>query len=207
MKKVIIIMMAIATFAVVSESKAQFSAGLRIGFNASKYTGDVAPDVKFAPGLHIGPYFRVAFKEKYRVQADVLFSTKGGVSNDTTNGKTYDIPFYIDVPVMFNYKPIAGLYIEAGVQPSFALTTLGFGEQADAEFASAKNRNIKTVDFAPVVGLGYEFKKVSLGLRGAFGVTNLNKITSYDTDGDGDDDATYPSAKNMTLMATFGFKF
>jgi hypothetical protein len=196
MKKLIIIMMAIATFAVVSESKAQFSAGLRIGFNASKFVGDAGSAYKFAPGVHIGPYFRVGFKDKYRVQADILFSTKGGVST-LGSEKFYNLPFYIDVPIMFNYKPVAGLYIEAGVQPSFAMTTLAFSTDAEAEFYSNSQANLKTVDFAPVVGLGYEFKKVSLGLRGAFGVTNANNgITA----------STF-SQKNMTLMATFGFKF
>ena len=199
MKKVIVIMIAIATFAIVSESKAQFSAGLRIGFNASKYMGNLGTGSKFAPGLHIGPYFRVGFKEKYRVQADILFSTKGAVGTTSTafgTEKFYDIPFYIDVPVMFNYKPIAGLYIEAGVQPSFALTTLSFSSNSEAEFNSIADRGMKTLDFAPVVGLGYEFKKISLGLRGSFGVTNTNSIAASTFD-----------RKNLTLMATFGFKF
>lgn len=200
MKKIIVIMIAIATFAIVSESKAQFSAGLRIGFNASKYTGDFGSAYKFAPGLHIGPYFRVGFKDKYRVQADILFATKGGVSTTTTafgEEKFYNLPFYIDVPVMFNYKPIAGLYIEAGVQPSFALTTLAFSSNSETEFFTNSESGIKTVDFAPVVGLGYEFKKISLGLRGAFGVTNINNGIA----------ASAFNQKNMTLMATFGFKF
>lgn len=208
MKKITLLLVAaVLLMAASTASNAQFSAGLRIGFNASKYTGDYSSAYKFVPGLHIGPYFRVAFKEKYRVQADLLFSTKGaaydGISPGATGTETYyNIPFYIDVPIMFNYKPIAGLYVEAGVQPSFATTTLTFSENTKSEFNSNKNAGIKTIDFAPIVGVGYEFSKVSLGLRGAFGVTNVNDVSSSPWAS-----ITALNQKNLTLMATFGFKF
>jgi hypothetical protein len=214
MKKLITILVAIATLSVcsVSESKADFSAGLRLGFNASKMTGDGSSFYKMAPGFHIGPYFRVGIKEKYRIQLDVLFSTKGSVHDSPylngttlTTEKYYNLPFYLDLPIMFNYKPIAGLYVEAGVQPSIALTQLNFSANTTSTF---NKDGLKTVDFAPIVGLGYEFKKVSLGVRGAFGVTNINK-SSYTTTYNG---VAYTATNNntnhnMTLMATFGFKF
>lgn len=200
MKKIILLLIAVATLSLfsISKSNAQFSAGLRVGFNASKYTGNVGAN-KFAPGMHIGVYFRVAIKTKYRIQADVLFSTKGSVTVGSLNGspeKYYGIPFYIDVPIMFNYKPIAGLYVEAGVQPSFALTQLNFSANTSSQFSSPSANNLKTVVFAPIVGLGYEFKKVSLGVRGTFGGTS---VATYNY-------STY-NPKNLTLMATFGFKF
>lgn len=202
MKKILLIVIAVTALTVfsASESNAQvkFNMGLRIGFNASKYTGDFASSSKFVPGLHIGPWFRIALKDKYRVSVDALFSTKGQTINVPTVGglveKTYDIPFYIDVPVLFNYKPIAGLYIEAGAQPSFALTALTFSKNTETNFDKT---GLKSLDFAPVVGVGYEFKKVSLGLRGSFGVTNVNDGFA----------ASLFSQKNMSLMATFGFKF
>jgi hypothetical protein len=207
MKKFITILIAIATLSVcsVSESNAQFSAGLRLGFNASKFTGDYASSAKFVPGLHIGPYFRMAFKEKYRVQIDLLFSTKGAVYNGfASNGsiqQNYFVPFYIDIPVMFNYKPIAGLYVEAGVQPSVALTQLTFSQNDPSKFTSPSAANLKSVVVAPIVGLGYEFKKVSLGMRAAFSGTNINSSSGYSSL------ITTPVNHNLTLMATFGFKF
>ena len=203
MKKNLLILMAVCTLFVttISESNAQFSMGIRLGANASKYTGDFSAD--FVPGLHIGPYFRVGFKDKYRVSADLLFSTKGGSNEYTTynnlgvatgTSRAYQIPFYIDIPVLFNYKPIAGLYIEAGGQPSIALTAINYDPNEETEFDKG---NLKTMDFAPVVGLGYEFKKVSLGLRGIFGVTNVNSFSAFGFN---------PTQKNLTLQATFGFK-
>jgi hypothetical protein len=202
MKKIILLLVAIATVSLcsISKSNAQFSGGLRVGFNASKYTGNVSAN-RFVPGVHIGAYFRVAIKTKYRIEADVLFSTKGSVTVGSLGGspeKFYGVPFYIDVPLLFNYKPVAGLYVEAGVQPSFALTQLNFSANTSSEFTSPKANDLKSVIFAPLVGLGYEFKKVSLGVRGAFGGTSVSKPSS-----------TYSSynPKNLTLMATFGFKF
>jgi hypothetical protein len=196
MKKIILMLIAIVTLSVfsISESNAQFSMGLRVGFNASKYTG--LPGSKFAPGIHIGPYFRLAVKEKYRIQADLLFSTKGQVHKDSLTGATelekyYNMPFYLDIPIMFNYKPIAGLYIEAGVQPSILLTQLNFSTNTESKFNSA---GLQTIDFAPIAGIGYELKKVSLGIRGSFGVTNVSSFSGI-------------SPKTMSLMATFGFKF
>ncbi len=202
MKKILLILIAVVTLSVFSISKSnaqvKVNVGLRIGFNASKITGDYTAGNKFVPGLHIGPFVRVGFKDKYRISVDALFSTKGtSFSTPTLSGGTekyYYIPFYIDVPVLFNYKPIAGLYVEAGVQPSFAMTALSFSKNTESSFDKG---NLKTLDFAPVVGLGYEFKKVSLGIRGIFGVTNVN---------DGISGALF-NQKNMTLMATFGFKF
>jgi hypothetical protein len=207
MKKILTLLIAVATLSVctVSESNAQFSAGLRLGVNASTFTGSDATGAKFVPGLHIGPYFRMAFKEKYRVQIDVLFSTKGAVYNtfalDGSAQKDYIVPFYIDVPLMFNYKPIAGLYVEAGVQPSIALTELTFDKNDPSKFTSPSAAGYKSVIVSPIAGVGYEFKKVSLGMRAAFGGTSIAKPISY---------YGYTSnnnVKNLTLMATFGFKF
>ncbi len=198
MKKIIFLLIAVVALSVtaVSETKAEFNVGIRLGFNASKFVGTNLP-YKFAPGFHLGPYFRVGIKEKYRISADLLFSTKGAVAKTEIAGETYTnyfIPFYIDVPILFNYKPVAGLYIEAGVQPSFALTTLNANSFSDqTEFQSNEDAGIKTLDFAPIVGLGYEFKKVSLGLRGAYGVTNVSRFS-------------FTAPKNLSLMATFGFK-
>jgi hypothetical protein len=202
MKKNLAIIIAIIILSVcsITKSNAQFSAGLRLGFNASKYFGS-----RFIPGLHIGPYFRMAFKEKYRVQIDILFSTKGAVYNESgyynnlkgsydPDTKAYYAPFYIDIPLMFNYKPIAGLYFEAGVQPSIALTELSFGEDRYTKFIAFNDSGLKRIIIAPVGGVGYEFKKVSLGMRVVLGGT---KAFVY----------TYDTRKNLTLMATFGFKF
>ncbi len=213
MKKNLIILFAIINVSTYFffETKAQFSAGLRLGFNASKFTGPDAAGAKFVPGLHIGPYFRMAFKEKYRVQIDVLFSTKGAVYNYNFYGSTqryYVIPFYIDVPVMFNYKPIAGLYVEAGVQPSVALTTLKFSTNDASTFTSPSTSGYKFVVIAPIVGIGYEFKKASLGMRAAFSGSNIYNTTGADYSSS----YSYVPAittvmHNLTLMATFGFKF
>ncbi len=189
MKKNLILFFAIiiASTSFVSESNAQFSAGLRLGFNASKYAGS-----RFMPGLHIGPYFRMAFKEKYRVQIDVLFSTKGGVYKGlyASGNKVYYAPFYIYIPLMFNYKSIAGLYLEAGVQPSIAFTELFFSaEDQQLKFIPFSDTGLRRISIAPIVGAGYEFKKVSLGLRAA--IVGSSVFDYY----------------NMTFMATFGFKF
>ena len=203
MKKIILFFTTITALSIfsISESNAQFSAGLRLGVNASNVfeNGKISSSSKFVPGLHIGPYFRMAFKEKYRVQIDLLFSTKGSVYKGTLSGspeKYYGVPFYLDVPVMFNYKPVAGLYVEAGIQPSFALAQLNFSANTSSEVSSPSANYLKEVVFAPIVGLGYEFKKVSLGARSSFGGTNASSISSYGY-----------TAKNFTMMATFGFKF
>lgn len=183
----------------INETMAQFSAGLRVGFNASNTYNSGGLDTKFVPGFHIGPYFRMSFKDKYRVQADVLFSTKGAAYKGTLGGspeKYYFIPFYIDVPIMFNYKPVAGLYLEAGVQPSFALAQLDFSANTESEVNSPSESDLKSVVFAPIIGVGYEFKKISLGMRSTFGGTS---ISTFNT-------STY-NPKNLTLMATFAFKF
>ncbi|HSZ25962.1 MAG TPA: porin family protein [Cytophagaceae bacterium] len=204
MKKIFILIIAfvMAYLCSYSEMKAQFTGGIRLGFNASRFVGNNSTTSKFAPGFHIGAYFRVAIKTKYRIQADVLFSTKGGVySQPYVSGTTisnenyYYVPFYVDIPVMFNYKPVAGLYIEAGVQPSIALTQLNFSSNTTSTFNKS---GLKSLDFAPVAGLGYEFKKVSLGIRGAFGIMNINSNSTSIL--------SNTSTRNMTLMATFGFK-
>lgn len=198
----------------ISESKAQFSVGLRAGLNASKITGYGTAIYSISPGFHIGPYVRLALNKKIRLQTDVLFSTKGYVyklavtdinGNFAFNERLYKTPLYLDIPVMLNYKTIGGFYVEGGVQPSFVLTQLNFSKPTTN--LNSKDKLLKTFDFAPIVGLGYEFKKVSLGIRGSMGVVNLYK------------DPTKPSIyiqtgstfkynqKNLCLMATFGFKF
>jgi len=196
MKKItlsfIVVLFSLFTF--VSTSNAEFSAGLKIGLNGSKFRGD--PELKFVPGIHIGPYFRVGILDKYRIQGEVLFSSKGSsfeVTDPTTGSeKFYILPLYVDVPVFFNYKPIplVGLFVEAGVQTSINITTVAFSANTSTE---TQSDYMNRIDVAPLVGVGYEFKKASIGFRSIIGVTEaIAGVEGY---------------KNLGFMLTFGFKF
>ncbi len=185
-------------------AQSKFTMGFRLGFNETKIIGAFGPTSKFVPGFHVGPYFKVNFTKNHRMSLDILFSTKGASYTSQINyrfastqfeyNKVYDVPLCIDLPILYNVKPIAGLYIEMGVQPSIILDILHYNEKYNVE-----GYGINKMDVAALIGLGYEFKYISFGLRAAQGLANA----SYGHRIEGDRSKVQLS---QCVMATLGVK-
>ena len=211
-------------FLLFSEARAQkkLDIGIRIGYGLATET----VNNKFARGafaaFHVGPQVRWNFSEKHRVSLEVLLSKKGSPYIEIHGSGGNNLPmkedykehfFYLDLPILFNYKPIGGFYLEGGVQPSVFLLR---ATSSPYTSSSAHPRKMRNGDFSLVVGVGYEIKKVTIGIRGTVGLVNIlesgtvQNLYSY---------YRYPygiwqgyniepdnnSYKNTTLILTCGF--
>jgi len=176
--------------------------GLRTGLNISttmannKFSG-------YMPGGHLGASLKSSIDKKISIFSELLLSSRGHRYNYSeksglggNNYVYYDIKellVYLDLPILFNYKSTKGFYLEGGIQPSIFAVDLTFvnGNIVDSYFTNYVN----PFDISPVAGVGYEWKKLSIGLRSMVSAIGIyqNSSNSYKT-------------RNLSLMATLRYR-
>ena len=153
-------------------------------------------------GFHAGLFANLSLGSMFGVQPEVLFSMQGGKQklNSEVGGFGGEIPEgadiafnyvfdYINVPVLFEFKPIAGLGILVGPQVGFNIyksqtttlkldgttiseTTLKNAELEDSMKATLDENPYKKIDVALVFGVQYSIWKLHVGVRYNIGLTN-----------------------------------
>lgn len=154
--------------------------GVKAGVNFASVKGsyeDVSwvKSLEGMTGFHAGGWANHAFTEKSALQIELLGSLQGG------DIQYQDIPNpidgtllqpkgelrlpYIQIPIMYQYKPMDKLYVEAGPQLNFlpkvnVKAFLNGEEVEDEQAADAITNRLKdsnTFDIGLNVGAGYEF--------------------------------------------------
>lgn len=159
--------------------QAQLSYGARAGLNVSKisFTDDDFK-TKFQPGFSIGLYGKYALNKAMAVQVETFFSREGTKEQRKSSGTKGNInKSYVQIPVLFQYKFVKGLYAEAG--PQFGILV------ASKEKYGTASNNIKPyykpVDIRVPVGVGYDLNEVvkglSVDLRYSFSLSKINKVS------------------------------
>lgn len=157
---------------IVSKLIPKVTLGVKLGANFQQLSGDTW-EQKFKPGILAGGFVGV-FKKKIGVQAEVLFksvryngATIMGVSTGHANG------FYLDIPVLFEYKVVPRLWIQAG--PQFS-TMLGAYDQDNNSVKSS----FKSTDIAGVIGIEGKLPlKLSVGARYMYGFGDINAADNH----------------------------
>ena len=187
MKKVFLSIVAILAFGFTNAQTVKF--GVKGGLNVTTITGgELSASSKV--GFHVGGLAEIKFGEKFAVQPELLYSTKGAKSN-------YDFGFgggdlennlsYIDLPVMVKYFVIEGLSIEAGPQVSFLIDA---NQKFDGESEDIKEF-MNTVDFGFNIGAGYALPNgLMFQARYNLGLMDISKeedgaFTNYDEKNNG----------------------
>ncbi|MFD2921103.1 porin family protein [Terrimonas rubra] len=176
MKKLVITL--VTLLAAYHFSQAQLSYGARAGLNVSKisFTNDDFK-TKFQPGFSIGLYGKYALNKAMAVQVETFFSREGTKEERVSSGTKGNInKSYVQIPLLFQYKFVKGLYAEAG--PQFGILV------ASKEKYGNGNNNIKPyykpVDIRVPIGVGYDLndvvKGLSVDLRYSFSLSKINKI-------------------------------
>ncbi len=177
MKKMVITL--VTLLAAYNISQAQLSYGARAGLNMSKvsFTEDDFK-TKFQPGFTIGFYGKYALNDAMAVQVETFFSREGTKEQRISSGSKGHInKSYVQIPVLFQYKLIKGLYAEAGPQ-------LGILVASKEKYGSGSLNNIKPnykpVDIRVPIGVGYDLndvvKGLSVDLRYSFSLSKINKV-------------------------------
>jgi hypothetical protein len=127
-------------------------------------------------GFHIGAVAEIMLNRRFALQAELLFSAQGTeltgiIDSELTgiidSGNTISLN-YINVPLMAKFYVVKGLFIEAGPQIGFLVSS---------EYKSSEDFDPNSIDFGANFGLGYKLKnglnfsaRFNQGLSG----TNIN---------------------------------
>ena len=211
MKKIILI---IATVTVITNSYAQENItdfrdklmfGLKIGANYSNVYDARGEAFVASPklGLAAGAFLAIPIGPYLGIQPEVLFSQKGFQATGTLLGSTYNLTrttSYIDVPLLFSFKPSEFLNLVAGPQYSYLVKQNDVFANATTSIDTEKefqNDNVRKNTFCFLGGLDLTIKHFVLGARVGWDIQNNN----------GDGTSTTPRYKNVWYQGTLGWRF
>ena len=158
MKKIIL---TIALFiSVISVASAQFTIGPKAGLNLSKehYGNElIDEDIDFKPGINAGFFGKYMMNDKFDIQAELLYSQQGFKSNISLqdyggiliSGGYKLLSHYINIPLVLKYYPVKRIFIEAGPQAGFCLSS---------KISPSVDRDVdyNVLDFSLVGGIGID---------------------------------------------------
>jgi len=209
MKKIVLIIVAITFMANIISAqdnstdlhdKLQF--GLKAGVNFSNVYDSKSQEFNadFKVGFAAGAFLAIPIGKYIGFQPEILFSQKGYKSTGTLLTIAYEFTHttnYIDVPLLFEFKPSALVTLLAGPQYSFLVkqkdvfTSGNFTNTQEQEF-----ENDKSV-LCFLGGIDINLDQFVLGARAGWDLQNNN----------GDGTSTNPRYKNVWYQATLGFRF
>lgn len=154
-------------------------------------------------GWAAGGFLMIRWKNGFAVQPEVLYTQKGvklsGIESEGLGDARVKTDF-LDVPILARYtigKGVRG-YVFGGPSFDFKMSAkikasvLGASDETDI------SSDVKSFEFALVVGGGVEFGPILLEARWSEGLTDIAKDTSGDTG---------PSAKTRTFLFLGGIRF
>lgn len=148
MKKIILSIVAVLAFGFSNAQEVKF--GAKAGLSVTTVTGgEFSAGSKV--GFHVGGLAEIKFGEKFAIQPELLYSTKG--ASYSLFGLDQKVNYsYIDIPVMVKYYVIENLSIEAGPQVGVLMSAKA---ETDGESVDIKDDS-KGIDFGFNIGAGYK---------------------------------------------------
>ena len=193
MKKVILSLALLAGMTGAAQAQTGVRFGLKGGINYSTITAKNTDGIESKLGLQAGAFANFGLSDLISIQPEVLYSQKGFQSEGNSKNKAKFN--YIDIPVLVKVNA-GGLFFEAGPQ----LGILASAKVTDGSIDVDVKKNLNTVDFGYVAGLGYQLETgPMIGLRYNGGITDIAK------DGN-NDNKTRNSAFQLYVGYTFGGK-
>ena len=164
MKKQIIVILLLLMVPVLIHAQG-IGFGIKVGANfADQAVEDI--DIKTVADYHLGAYVNLNITDKFGITPEVLYTAYGTKQEDVK--VDYD---YIAIPVMFRFKPIQLISLEAG--PQFSLLT----KAEDEEVGDIKDQ-LKNNDFGLAFGAGLHLPfGLNAGARYVLGFTNISDVS------------------------------
>lgn len=192
------------------------------GLNMSNFYGDNLSEKNIKPGFHIGVGAELEFMPNIAIQTGLLFSTKGAKYQ-------YDFPLkqvgiveydvsanYLQLPIHLAYKIEitpetkvvfhAGPYIAYGIGGKRKIVSKFTDDLKDyigkqEVNAFDKNFGLKRFDAGVGVGIGAEFRLITVGLGWDLGLNNIAREIIVNK-------TTYKhKIKNQSAYLSLGYKF
>lgn len=202
-------LLSLANNNIAQENKTDFRdklfVGLKAGLNYSNVYDSQGESFrangKF--GLAGGVFLAIPIGKYLGIQPEILFSQKGFQATGLILGNTYNITRttnYIDLPLLFSFKPSEFITLQCGPQYSYLLqqrdvfATTSTSIEQQQQFV---HDNIRKNTLCFVGGFDTNLKHLVLGARIGWDVLNNN----------GDGTSSTPRYKNYWLQGTVGYRF
>ena len=187
-----------------NDSRNQFKIGVKAGVNLSNVYDAQGEQFKANSkfGFVGGGFVSIPIGKYLGVQPELLFSQKGFHGTGVLLGNSYDFTRttnYIDVPLLFAFKPIENLTIVAGPQYSYLIKQNDVFSSTNSSITQEtefKNDNIRKNILCFLGGADLNISNMVIGGRVGWDVQNNN----------GDGTSTTPRYKNVWYQLTFGIK-
>ena len=149
--------------------------GIKAGLNLYNINSDNNAAYDTKAGFHAGLIGHIHLTKQLALQPELVYSGEGakytvaGVETKLNMG-------YINVPVMLQYMFDNGFRIQAGPQVGFLISAKSKTGSTETDFKD----NLKSVDFALGMGLGYVNPASGLGIDARYnlGLSNINDNSS-----------------------------
>lgn len=158
-------------------------------------------DAKF--GFAAGVFTAIPIGTYIGIQPELLFSQKGFQATGRILGSTYTFTrttSYLDVPLLFSFKPSEFINIVAGPQYAYLLKQKDVFENSSTSFAQEEefeNDNIRRNTLCFTGGLDLTMKHLVISGRAGWDLQRNN----------GDGTSATPRYKNAWYQATVGYRF
>jgi len=179
--------------------------GLKAGLNFSNVYDsqgeEFTSDPKF--GLAAGASLSIPIGTYLGIQPEILISQKGFKGKGKILGSNYSFTRttdYVDVPLLFLFKPSEFISIVAGPQVSFLVRQTDVFQNATTTIEQEKefqNDNVRKNVFCFTGGFDINLKHIVLGARAGWDMQNNN----------GDGTSSTPRYKNVWYQGTIGYRF
>ncbi len=187
------------------DSRTKLAIGARAGMNVSNIYdsqgGDLEADAKL--GFTGGAFLSVPIGKYIGIQPELLFSQRGYRGSGTMLTFRYDYTrtsSYLDLPVLFSFKPVKVLNILAGPQFSYLLkqkdtfTSSLLTIEQEQEF---ENSNVRKNTLCFLGGVDVNLSRFVVGGRVGWDILHNN----------GDGTTSDPRYRNIWYQLTVGFRF
>lgn len=179
--------------------------GLKAGANYSNVYDEKKDEFQanWKPGFAGGVFLSIPIGRYIGVQPEVLVSQKGFEGSGRFIGSPYTYSTtttFLDVPVLFMFKPSPYVTILAGPQYSFLLSERNnFNSEfiTTEEFEEFENDNIRKNIFGVNVGVDVNIKHFVISPRAGWDFQENH----------GDGTSSTPRYKNQWLQLTLGYRF
>jgi hypothetical protein len=211
MKKIVLMILAAVAF--VQQSNGQdhktdyrdkLMFGLKVGANYSNVYDTYGEGFQANPkfGLATGAFLAIPIGKYFGIQPEILFSQKGfqGSYSLATPYTFTRTTSYLDLPLLFAFKPNGFITLLAGPQFSYRLHQRDVYSNSNAVIIEDKdyeNDNIRKNMLCFTGGVDINIRHIVLGARVGWDVQNNN----------GDGTSTQPRYKNVWYQATIGYRF
>lgn len=150
----------------------------------------------------LGGFISVPLGTYFGVQGEILFSQKGFSASGVTPEGPYSYKNrsnFLDVPIMFQFKPATNIYILGGPEYSYLLSqtnSFNSGVTSESIQQEFQNVNIRHNIFGVIFGLDVNFGHLIIGGRVAWDLMDNNV----------DGASTLPRYRNVWGQLTLGLQ-